>query len=186
MTSEELALKDWVGDDVGLLEFLPADVAAEMKGESSGINLDELARAGGFTELFERVGLLYVLKLRGNDRRLLVRLQRSWSESAWSELNKRALSVEISKEEIGVMEPYVTRLVAEPAQLASSLGKIVIAHAAGRRYWRAIERIAQRIDVEDARVLRRLMVKAQLEEHHAIDQAFRKTLANFFSRESSP
>ena len=157
-----------------------------MKGEAAGIDLNEVARAGGFTELFERIGLLYVLKLRGADRRLLVRLQRAWSESAWSDLNKRALSVEVSKEEIGVMEPYLARLAAEPAQLASSLGKIAIAHAAGRRYWRAIERIAQRIDAEDARVLRRLMVKAQLEEHHAIDQAFRKTLAQFLSRESSP
>ncbi len=151
---------------------LPASVPLQ----TAPFNFARFLAEGGFQESFERIGCFYVLHAYPTDGRRKARLRQLWSPSAWTLLEESAQKISPAQdlETIHVMadELQTTQI----KEWVGVLGLYAFSCAAGRRYWRQTELVAQRLDPAMRKVLRGFVTRNQLADREKLAPHFRRTL----------
>jgi len=159
----------WLQRGVPTKPFLP----------EAPLNFVQLRSEGGLNEVFERVGIFYLLHLASEDRRLMVRLKRMWSEAAWEALSETASRQSPTALELDVMRPMVERLREEPMKMAGIMGMFAIAQAGGRRCWQAATALGDGLRGEQQKTFLAFVARLQTAPKTGSEIEFRKSLGRF-------
>lgn len=149
----------------------------------SPLNFARLRSEGGLNEVFERIGIFYLLHLAPEDRRLQVRLKRLWSEAAWEALSETAARRSPSAQELDALRPMVERLREEPMKMAGIMGMFAMAQAGGRRYWQAATTLGEGLRGEQQKTYLAFIGRLQLAAKSGPETQFRESIGRFLGHE---
>lgn len=185
MNPEELHLATWfkTHKTPELLSFVDPEVRKILSASSdedvsiTPFDFIRFVNEGGFQESFEKIGSFYVLHAYPTDGRRKARLKQIWSASSWMLLEELVQTFSPAKD-LDVIRAMADEL--QTSQVKESvcvIGLFAFSCAAGRRYWRQTERVAERLDPTMRRILRGFVVRNQVSDREKIAPHFRHTLA---------
>lgn len=151
---------------------LPASVPLQ----TSPFNFARFLAEGGFQESFERIGGFYVLHAYPTDGRRKARLRQLWSPSAWTLLEESVQKVSPAQDLDAIRVMADELQTTQIKEWVGVLGLYAFSCAAGRRYWRQTELVAQRLDPAMRKVLRGFVTRNQLSDREKLAPLFRRTL----------